>query len=280
MRIETPTATIRPSRIRAAGRGRRSRGRRGIVAVPASPRKAIAPETSDERQEAEEDPAPVERLGHDPGDPRPEDAGQDPRGRERREHRGPEVLRQAAPDRDVGDRRDRAAADALDEARGDEHRHGHGRAGEHEPDREQRRARGRTGTRRRAGRSGCPATTIPTSEPTRNAENTSPYSSSPPSSRATIGMAVVTASASAATRVIVRTSPTVSGRRFGDHSPSSPAGTWLPSEALGVCELFRGHALRHAIRTSRRVQAAGPSRRPRPSRTGCGRPPRGARPGR
>src|SRR5258705_2198287 len=72
-----------------------------------------------------------------------------------------------------------------------------------------------------------PAITIPTSEPTRKAENTRPYSSSPPRSLATIGIAVDTASASAATSVIVRTIPTVSGRRSGDHRPPSSGGTAL-----------------------------------------------------
>src|SRR4051794_2054162 len=77
-----------------------------------------------------------------------------------------------------------------------------------------------------------PATTIPTSEPTRNAENTRPYSSRPPRSAATIGIAVETAKASAATRVIVRTSPTVSGRRSADHSP--PDGGEIPRGAGGA----------------------------------------------
>ena len=80
-----------------------------------------------------------------------------------------------------------------------------------------------------------PATTIPTSDPTRNAENTRPYSSSPPRSRATMGIAAVTASASAATSVIVRTSPTVSGRRAGDHRPPSSGGTgtWCTARLSG-----------------------------------------------
>src|SRR5436190_2961665 len=69
-----------------------------------------------------------------------------------------------------------------------------------------------------------PAITIPTSDPTRKAENTRPYSSSPPRSLATIGIAVVTASASAATSVMVRTRPTVSGRRSGDQRPGSSRG--------------------------------------------------------
>src|SRR5512146_2410262 len=70
-----------------------------------------------------------------------------------------------------------------------------------------------------------PTTTIPNSDPTRNAEKTRPYRSSPPRSRATMTAAVPTASASAATRVMVRTRPRVRDRRAGDHSPPSSAGT-------------------------------------------------------
>ena len=67
-----------------------------------------------------------------------------------------------------------------------------------------------------------PTSTIPISEPSMKAVNTQPYSSRPFSSSATIGMIVETASASKATRVIVRTSPTVRPRRPGDHSPPPP----------------------------------------------------------
>jgi hypothetical protein len=52
--------------------------------------------------------------------------------------------------------------------------------------------------------------------------NTQPYNRSPPRSRATTGITVTTASASEATKVIVRTRPAVSARRCGAQSP----GTW------------------------------------------------------
>ena len=66
-----------------------------------------------------------------------------------------------------------------------------------------------------------PTMTIPISEPRKNAEKTQPYSSMPPSSRATCGITVETASASKATSVIVRTSPIVRERRSVDQRPST-----------------------------------------------------------
>ncbi len=89
-----------------------------------------------------------------------------------------------------------------------------------------------------------PTTTMPMSEPSMNDVNTQPYSSRLPSSRATIGMIVETASASNATRVTVRTSPTVRLRRPADHRPrpsstgprvrSGRSGLWL-TDMVQVC---------------------------------------------
>ena len=63
---------------------------------------------------------------------------------------------------------------------------------------------------------------MPTTLPSMNPLNTQPYRRRPPRSLATTGITVTTASASDATKVIVRTRPTVSARRCGAHSP----GTW------------------------------------------------------
>ena len=72
-----------------------------------------------------------------------------------------------------------------------------------------------------------PTTTMPMSEPSMNAVKTQPYSSRPPSSRATMGMMVETARASNATSVTVRTRPTVRFRRLADQSPPpSSTGPW------------------------------------------------------
>jgi len=83
---------------------------------------------------------------------------------------------------------------------------------------------GTAGPRRSASR---PAATIPTTLPSMNPLNTQPYRRRPPRSRATTGMTVTTASASDATKVIVRTRPVVSARRCGAHKPGtrpSPPG--------------------------------------------------------
>ena len=64
-----------------------------------------------------------------------------------------------------------------------------------------------------------PTTTMPMSEPMMNAVKTQPYSWRLPSSRATIGMTVETASASNATSVTVRTRPSVRFQRPADHRP-------------------------------------------------------------
>src|SRR5438445_12951335 len=54
--------------------------------------------------------------------------------------------------------------------------------------------------------------------------NTHPYRFRPPRSRATCGMIVITASASAAMNVVVSTSPVVRLRRWGAHRPSAGDG--------------------------------------------------------
>src|SRR3954447_4091484 len=66
-----------------------------------------------------------------------------------------------------------------------------------------------------------PAATMPRRLPRKNPEKTHPYRSRPPSSWATIGMIVETASASDATMVPLRTRPRVSARRELDQRPSS-----------------------------------------------------------
>ncbi len=75
---------------------------------------------------------------------------------------------------------------------------------------------GIAGPRRSASR---PASTMPMTAPSMNPLNTQPYSRSPPRSRATTGITVTTASASDATKVMVRTRPRVSALVCGAHSP-------------------------------------------------------------
>ena len=89
-----------------------------------------------------------------------------------------------------------------------------------------RTAPGRRGTAPRcpAGRPPGPASTMPRRLPRKNPLNTQPYSPSPPRSSATTGITVEMASASKATSVIVRTSPSVSRRRSGAQTPSARAG--------------------------------------------------------
>ncbi len=60
---------------------------------------------------------------------------------------------------------------------------------------------------------------MPTIVPSRNALNTNPYRLSPCRSLATSGITVTTASASAATKVIVAASPIVSARCSAAHNP-------------------------------------------------------------
>ncbi len=81
---------------------------------------------------------------------------------------------------------------------------------------------GMAGPRRSAAR---PAATMPIMVPSRKALNTNPYRLRPPRSRATRGITVMTASASAATNVIVAVRPPVRGRRSAVHRPSALAVT-------------------------------------------------------
>src|SRR5215471_12560570 len=89
---------------------------------------------------------------------------------------------------------------------------------------------GTAGPRRSASR---PASTMPTTLPSMNPLNTQPYRRSPPRSCAATGITVTTASASAATKVIVRTRPVVSARRCGTNSPSA--------RSFGIARLPRPH---------------------------------------
>ena len=86
---------------------------------------------------------------------------------------------------------------------------------------------GTAGPRRSASR---PAATMPTTLPSMKPLKTQPYRRSPPRSRATTGITVTTASASEATKVIVSTSPMVSARRGGAHSP--PLTRWYQRSRL------------------------------------------------
>jgi hypothetical protein len=67
---------------------------------------------------------------------------------------------------------------------------------------------------------------MPTTLPSMNPLNTQPYRRSPPRSRATTGITVTTASASDATKVMVRTRPAVSARRCGAQSPRARPSPW------------------------------------------------------
>ncbi len=104
-----------------------------------------------------------------------------------------------------------------------------------------------------------------------NALNTQPYSDSPPRSRATTGITVTTASASDATKVIVRTRPAVSARRCGAHSPRA-----RPS--LIGCPVPSSPARPPGARPAPRLPCAAPAlRRARPP--GAPAPPRTRPPG-
>ena len=80
---------------------------------------------------------------------------------------------QGPPDRDVGDRRDRARAEALDRPGGDEHAHRWREAADQEAQREQPDPvrNGRVSPPRSIM---IPATTIPSRLPRKNAEKTQP----------------------------------------------------------------------------------------------------------
>src|SRR5215470_1424364 len=112
---------------------------------------------------------------------------------------------------------------------------------------------GTAGPRRSASR---PASTIPTTLPSMKPLNTQPYRRSPPRSCAATGITVTTASASAATKVIVRTRPVVSARCCGANSPGAPS--------LAIARL---------------PPASSPPFEGRRAATGSGRPARGVQPG-
>ena len=101
-----------------------------------------APARSDQRQQPEEDEPPADVLPDRSGDGRADDAGQDPRRRQRREHPRPERFGQRPADGDVGDRLERPGAQALDEAGCHEDEHRRREAADQQADREQAEARG------------------------------------------------------------------------------------------------------------------------------------------
>ena len=130
----------------------------------------------DQRQQAEEDEPPVERLGDDRRDERPEHAGQHPRRRQRREHRGRQPLRQGSARsrrrRPPGSRRPRGPGAPV-------RRRGSASIGarpptsspiaeQAEPDQERPGQRAPRSIR-------TPATTIPSRLPRKKPENTQPY---------------------------------------------------------------------------------------------------------
>src|SRR3984893_7677825 len=105
---------------------------------------------------------------------------------------------------------------------------------------------GTAGPRRSASR---PAATMLTALPRMKPLNTQPYRRRPPRSRATTGMTVTPASASDATKVTVRTRPTVSARRCGAISPPSlpsTAGSFMPPTLGGSPSAHIGRAPRPA----------------------------------
>ena len=159
----------------APGCGARRVGRRAAASAIA----CRAPERQgagqrDQRQQAEEDVAPADRVADGPGDGRADHAGQDPGRRERGEHPRPQRLGERPADGDVGDRLDRARAEALEEPGADQDRHRRRRG---------RRSAGRWRTGRGRAANGTaspprsiapPTTTMPMSEPRKNAEKTQP----------------------------------------------------------------------------------------------------------
>ena len=100
------------------------------------------PGHDDQRDQAEEHPAPPEQVGdRRPRRAGPTIAGDDPGGRQHRHHPGPLHLVEAAADGDVGDGRHGARAEPLQAASDDEHPHGRGEARHEEAGREQHEAR-------------------------------------------------------------------------------------------------------------------------------------------
>src|SRR5579859_7136003 len=121
---------------------------------------------------------------------------------------------------------------------------------------------GTAGPRRSASR---PAATMPITLPSMNPLNTQPYRRRPPRSRATTGMTVTTASASDATKVTVRTKPTVIARRCGAISPPPSA----PSTAGSVMLLTLGGSPgAHIGRAPRQAWAGSPRTPPQDWRSG------------
>ena len=102
-----------------------------------SARIASAARRGEERQQAQEHGAPVERVGHDARDGRPHQPRHDPCRREHREHPRPQRFRDRPPDRDVARGIDRTGAQPLQEPCGDEDGHRRRQATERQADREQ-----------------------------------------------------------------------------------------------------------------------------------------------
>ena len=144
-RDEQARPTRREQRVREAA-DRRVRGlvlglgHRGVDAPEG--RDGEAARDDEEREEAEEHPAPAEQLADHGRDRRPDDPGHDPRRAEHREHPRLEVLGQDAADRHVRRRPDRPATEPLDEPREDEDQHRRREAADEQPGAEQHEARG------------------------------------------------------------------------------------------------------------------------------------------
>src|SRR5262249_58876559 len=84
------------------------------------------------RGETEEDPAPADVGGDQTGDGGADESGNDPSGRQQRQHAGADRFGIAATEGDVGDGTDETAAETLDGAAGDEDDHGRGETADEE----------------------------------------------------------------------------------------------------------------------------------------------------
>ena len=91
-----------------------------------------------QRGEHEKDRPPAEPLGHEPGDPRSDQPRHHPGGRRECQHARFGSLRVAAPDGDVGDGGDGAAAQPLQRAAGDQRRHRGGETTDEQSGRKER----------------------------------------------------------------------------------------------------------------------------------------------
>ena len=133
-----PNATVSASGSRVAVGGRRAMlvdaGRHGDRVERTERQRAGQ---RDERQQPQEHEPPADRFADGAGERRADDTGQDPGGRQRGEHARPERLGQRPSDRHVGDRLDRAGAQALDEPGTHQHRHRRCEATDEQADREQ-----------------------------------------------------------------------------------------------------------------------------------------------